>query len=130
MVATHHDDFGSSTRPLALSGPRRPADPKAAAAPRTEVSGMQTFWGLLSAYWKSDQRREAWVMTIIIAGITWFVAKVGIWIAESAGAFENAKATYQTPGNLDPFHHFYVAGVMLVAMISLNVVSVATRHFF
>ena len=130
MVATNQDDFGNSTRNLARSGPRRPADPKTTAAPRTEVSGMQTFWGLLSAYWKSDQRRVAWVMTIIIAGITWFVAKVGIWIAESAGAFENAKATYQTPGNLDPFHRFYTAGIMLVAMISLNVVSVATRHFF
>ncbi len=96
----------------------------------TEVSQMRTFWGLLLAFWRSAQRREAWLLAIVIAAITWFVSKVGIWIAESAGAFESAKASYQTPGNLDPLGRFETAALMLVAMVTVSVLSVATRHFF
>ncbi|MBI1218831.1 MAG: ATP-binding cassette domain-containing protein [Rhodobacteraceae bacterium] len=91
---------------------------------------MRSFWGLLTAFWRSQNRTEAWTLAILIAGLSWFVSKVGIWIAEAAGAFENAKATYQTPGNLDPLGRFETAALALVAMVTLSVLTVATRHYF
>ncbi len=101
--------------------PERPA--------RTEVADMQTVRGLLTAYWRSDVRGIAWLHTILIALLTWLIAKVGIWIAESAGAFESAKATYRTPGNLYPFTAFVQAGTMLMTMITLSIVAIAFRHY-
>lgn len=90
---------------------------------------MRSFWGLITAYWRSANRREAWTLALIIAALSWFISKVGIWIAISAGAFENAKATYQTPGRLDHWARFENAAIALVAMITLSVVTVAVRHF-
>lgn len=106
-----------------------PDSTPAAGAP-TGVAGMQSFWGLLTAYWRSDRKAEAWGLSLLILAITWFVAKVGIWMAEAAGAFENAKASYQTPGNLDPWGRFADAAAVLVAMLTLSVAAIATRHFF
>ncbi len=104
--------------------------PSRAQARRTPVGAMRTFWGLTAAYWRSGRNREAWGLALIVGLLTWFIAKVGIWIALAAGAFENAKASYQTPGNLDPWGKFQAAAILLVAMVSLSVVSVAVRHFF
>ena len=107
-----------------------PPTPPREEAPGTPVGNMRSFWGLLTAFWRSSRRAEAWALAILIAGLSWFVSKVGIWIAEAAGAFENAKATYQTPGNLDPLGRFETAAIALVAMVTLSVVTIATRHYF
>ncbi len=106
-----------------------PPPPSPDAASRTPVGGMRTFWGLLTAFWRSPQRRLAWTLALAIAVLSWFISKVGIWIAESAGAFESAKASYQTPGNLDPMGRFSAAALVLVAMITLSVATVAVRHY-
>lgn len=111
-------------------GHQFPPVPPREEAPRTPVGNLRSFWGLLTAFWRSKRRPEAWVLAILIAGLSWFVSKVGIWIAEAAGAFENAKATYQTPGNLDPLGRFETAALALVAMVTLSVLTVATRHYF
>lgn len=97
---------------------------------RTQVGAMRNIWGLLTAYWRSAHRREAWILAIIIALMSWFISKVGIWMAEAAGQFESAKARYQSPGNLDPWHLFEAAAVALVAMITLSVAATAVRHLF
>ena len=111
---------------------RRDFDPTPPRPPtaRTPVGQMRSFWGLLTAYWRSASKREAWVMAIVIAAMSWFISKVGIWMAEAAGRFENAKATYQTPGNLDPWALFQAAALSLVAMITLSVAATAVRHLF
>lgn len=35
----------------------------------TPVSGMRTTWGLMSAYWKSNEKKAAWGMAATIAGL-------------------------------------------------------------
>lgn len=104
--------------------------PSRMGARRTPVGSMRSLNGLIAAYWRSSRKREAWALAIVIAVMSWFISKVGIWIAVAAGAFENAKATYQTPGNLAPFARFEHAATMLVAMIALSVTTIAVRHFF
>lgn len=108
--------------------PRRQAQPQP--EPRTPVGRMRSFNGLLTAYWRSTSKREAWTLAIIIAVMSWFISKVGIWMAVAAGEFQNAQATYQNPGNLDPWRTFQAAAVALVAMVSLSVAATAVRHLF
>ena len=40
---------------------------KAQQPPLTPVSGMRGFWGLMRAYWLSERWREAWLLTVAIA---------------------------------------------------------------
>ena len=95
----------------------------------TEVAEMRDMARVAHSYWRSDRRSEAWSSTLVIGAMTWLVAKVGIWIAEAAGAFESAKANYLSPGNFSPFTRFSDAGLLLVAMVSLSVATIALRHF-
>ncbi|MBI1173320.1 ATP-binding cassette domain-containing protein [bacterium] len=95
---------------------------------RTAVWDMQNFWGLIAAYWRSNQRRGAWALAVAVALLSWFISKVGVWIAQAAGAFENAKATYQSIGNLDPWGRFEHAALVLVGVVTLSVCAVAIRH--
>lgn len=89
---------------------------------------MQTMWGLITAYWRSANRGEAWAHTFGIALLTWLLAKLGIWIAESAGAFEFAKASFRAPGNVNPVATFATAATTLLLMITCSVGTNAVRH--
>ena len=42
--------------------------------PKTPVSSMRGFWGLMRAYWLSENWKEAWVLTIVIALLTALLA--------------------------------------------------------
>lgn len=95
---------------------------------RTAVWDMQSFWGLIAAYWRSNQRRGAWALAVTVALLSWFISKVGVWIAQAAGAFENAKATYQNASNLNPWGRFEHAALVLVGIVALSVSAVAIRH--
>lgn len=110
--------------------PHKAVEPSSPSSGRTEVAGMRDMRGLLTAYWRSDQWLVAWSFAIVIALFTWFIAKVGIWIAESAGAFENAKATFLAPDNHDPMAKFRNSAIALVSMVTLSITMVATRHYF
>jgi ABC-type uncharacterized transport system fused permease/ATPase subunit len=96
--------------------------------PHTAVGGMQDFWGLIAAYWRSPQWRGAWALGLAVALLSWFISLIGVWIAMAAGAFENAKATYQTPGNMAPLAAFESAAVMLTGVVTLSVTMIAFRH--
>jgi ABC-type uncharacterized transport system fused permease/ATPase subunit len=97
---------------------------------RTAVGPMRSLSGLLTAYWRSANKREAWTLAIIIAVMSWFISKVGIWMAEAAGRFQNAQATYQSPDNHHPWQLFEAAALSLVAMVVLSVTATAVRHLF
>ena len=63
---------------------------------------MQTFWGLMRAYWFSDRWKEAWTLTLIIAGLTAAGSKARVWIAETSGELVNSIAYFHDPRNPSP----------------------------
>lgn len=96
--------------------------------PHTAVGGMQDFWGLIAAYWRSPLWRRAWALGLAVAALSWFISLIGVWVAMAAGSFENAKATYQTPGNMSPFAVFQSAALVLTGVVALSVTMIAFRH--
>jgi len=42
----------------------------------TPVAGMRSIWGLISSYWKSDDKKTAWLLTGALAGAT--VANIAV----------------------------------------------------
>ena len=106
-----------------------PADPPEK-RDSTPVAEMQSFWGLIAAYWRSSHRRSAWALALMVAVLSWFISKVGVWIAQAAGGFESAKANYHSFDNLDPWGRFEHAAVVLVRVVTLSVGAIAVRHLF
>ena len=43
-----------------------PPTPPREEAPGTPVGNMRSFWGLLTAFWRSSRRAEAWALAILI----------------------------------------------------------------
>lgn len=94
----------------------------------TAVRDMQSFWGLIAAYWRSSQWRGAWSLSLAVALLSWFISLVGVWIAKAAGAFESAKASYQSLSNINPLQRFEEAALALVVVVTVSVLAVAVRH--
>jgi ABC-type uncharacterized transport system fused permease/ATPase subunit len=103
-------------------------------APRTTVtpvSSMQTFWGLMRAYWFSERWKEAWLLTFIVCGLTAAGAKTSVWIAEASGELVNAIAYLQDPRNPAPLALLLTSAATLVALVVMkDILFVGIRHLF
>ena len=53
----------------------------------TEVSKMRSFWGLISAYWKSEDKYKAWMLGAAIAGLTCVDVALGVEMTKWPGEF-------------------------------------------
>lgn len=97
----------------------------------TPVSGMRTFWGLMTAYWLSERWKEAWTLTIIIATLTAVASKAGVWIAEASAELVTAIAFFHDPRILDPMTTLVWSAVTLVGLVILKDAGfIAVRHLF
>jgi ABC-type uncharacterized transport system fused permease/ATPase subunit len=65
---------------------------------------MQTFWGLMRAYWFSERWKEAWLLTSVVILLTAAGSKASVWIAEASGELVNAIAYLQDPRNPAPLN--------------------------
>ncbi len=88
-----------------------------APASRTPVSAMQSFWGLMRAYWFSDRWREAWGLTLVVAFLTAFSSKVGVWFAVASGELVNSIAYFHSPTNEAPLASLLSNAAFLVALV-------------
>ncbi len=57
------------------------------------------FWGLLSAYWRSERWREAWLLTGIVFVLTTILSKASVWVALASADFMAALVNIQPAGN-------------------------------
>ncbi len=51
----------------------------------TPLSGMQTFTGLIKAYWVSDQWKQAWGYTLGLGAFIAAASQSNVWMAQYAG---------------------------------------------
>lgn len=118
----------SAARGLSL---RRIFRGKGDSARTTPVSGMQTFWGLLTAYWVSDRWKEAWALTFFIAALTIVSSKAGVWFAEASAELVTAIALFHDPRTLDPLSTVMRSAAILVGLVILKDAGIiAVRHMF
>lgn len=97
----------------------------------TPVSSMQSFWGLMRAYWFSDRWKEAWLLTSIVIALTAAGSKVSVWIAEASGELVNAIAYLQDPRNPAPLAMLLSSAATLVGLVVLkDIAFVGIRHLF
>lgn len=91
---------------------------------------MQTFWGLMRAYWFSSRWREAWALTVAIAILTALSSKASVWLAVASGELVNAIAYFHDPRNLTPFSNLLeAAGTLMLIAVLKDAAFIGVRHF-
>jgi ABC-type uncharacterized transport system fused permease/ATPase subunit len=97
----------------------------------TPVSSMQTFWGLMRAYWFSERWKEAWLLTSVVILLTAAGSKASVWIAEASGELVNAIAYLQDPRNPAPLNLLLTsAGTLVMLVILKDIAFIGVRHLF
>jgi putative ATP-binding cassette transporter len=92
---------------------------------------MQSFWGLMAAYWLSDRWKEAWGLTFVIASLTALSSKTSVWLAEASGSLINSIAQFHHPENLTPLPTLlYSAGVLMALVVFKDAGIIGVRHLF
>jgi vitamin B12/bleomycin/antimicrobial peptide transport system ATP-binding/permease protein len=95
------------------------------------VSSMQTFGGLLSAYWRSGNRWEAWGLTAAIMLLTALSSVASVWFAESSGQLVGAIASLQNPTHpTTPAIVLTTAATLIAIVVTKEIGFTALRHFF
>lgn len=91
---------------------------------------LSGFWGLLSAYWRSDRWMEAWGLTILVFGITTLLSKASVWVAMSSADFIAALAEFHRPDQGEnPLKILVTAGGVFFAVHFGRAAVIALRHF-
>lgn len=90
---------------------------RARPAALTPVSTMQTFWGLMRAYWFSNRWKEAWLLTAVVAAFIAAESKVGVWFAKASAELVSAIAFYHDARNPDPKTLLINSVVILVGLV-------------
>lgn len=88
--------------------------------PRTPVSSMRGFWGLMRAYWFSDRWREAWALAVVIALLTALSSKAGVWFAEASGELVNSIAFFHDAANTNPLAALLTNAGWLVLLVVIK----------
>ncbi|WP_277996363.1 MULTISPECIES: ABC transporter ATP-binding protein/permease [unclassified Ensifer] len=97
----------------------------------TSVSSMQSFWGLMFAYWRSDQWQEAWGLAAIIVVLTALSAIASVWFAEASGELVSAIAFLHHPENPTTLQKILESAASLATIVVVREVGfTAFRHFF
>ena len=117
---------GAEKRGLHPENRKRNGQPK-----RTPVSSMQTFGGLLCAYWRSGNRWEAWGLTAVIILLTALSSVASVWFAEASGQLVGAIASLQNPAHpTTPAIILAAAGTLMAIVVTKEIGFTALRHFF
>lgn len=95
--------------------------------PMKRLSG---FWGLMFGYWISERWREAWMLTVIILGLTTLLSKAGVWVALASADFLASLAGFHgaDAGN-NPAQVVLLAAAVYLAVFLGRSAGVAARHF-
>lgn len=110
-----------------LTGIDRIAD--LSASGKTPVSDMQTFWGLMRAYWLSERWKEAWLLTSMIIFLTAAVSKASVWMAVSSGELLSALVNIHEPMNLNPMGSvLWSGGALIMIVLVKDAGLVGLRH--
>ena len=97
----------------------------------TPVSSMQTFGGLLCAYWRSGNRWEAWGLTAVIIVLTALSSIASVWFAEASGQLIGAIASLQNPLHPStPAIILTTAATLAAIVVTKEIGFTAVRHFF
>ncbi len=56
------------------------------------IADLQSTWGLLTGYWRSERWREAWLLTVLILMLTTLLSKAAVWAATASADFIAALA--------------------------------------
>jgi ABC-type uncharacterized transport system fused permease/ATPase subunit len=97
----------------------------------TPVSSMQTFGGLLCAYWRSGNRWEAWGLTAVIIVLTALSSMASVWFAEASGELVSAIASLQNPVHpTTPAIILTCAATLALIVVMKEIGFTALRHFF
>ena len=89
-----------------------------------------TFWGLISAYWRSERWKEALALTVIVFAMTTLLSKASVWTAMASADFLASLAEFHTAGEDDPAGILFLAAVTYVAIYVARTGGVALRHLF
>ena len=96
----------------------------------TEVSGMQRFWPLITAYWTSERWVEAWSLTAAMFAITTLISKSSVWVATATANFLSAIVSFHsTPDGSDPVAILTSSIVMFAAVNLGRHAATGVRHF-
>ncbi|WDZ81908.1 ATP-binding cassette domain-containing protein (plasmid) [Ensifer adhaerens] len=99
--------------------------------PRSPVSSMRSFWGLLLAYWLSERWREAWSLTFLILLLTGLSAQASVWFALTSGELVNRIANFHHPTvPTSPSSLLSTAATLAAIAITRDAGFTAVRHFF
>ena len=87
------------------------------------------FWGLLSAYWVSERWREAWLLSVVVMGLTTLLSKASVWTAMASADFLASLTNFHS-GELgpDPVRVVLLAAATFFAIFFARMVGVALRH--
>jgi len=95
------------------------------------VSSMQSFWGLMLAYWRSERWHEAWGLTGAIIVLTMFSSMASVWFAEASGELVGAIAFLHHPQNPSTLRSILTGAAMLGGIVVLKEVGfTSVRHYF
>jgi len=92
---------------------------------------MQTFGGLLCAYWRSGSRWEAWGLTAVIILLTALLSMASVWFAEASGKLASAIAFLQNPVHPStPAIILTSAATLSAIVVTKEIGFTALRHLF
>jgi ABC-type uncharacterized transport system fused permease/ATPase subunit len=92
---------------------------------------MQTFGGLLCAYWRSGNRWEAWGLTAVIILLTALSSMASVWFAEASGQLVGAISSLQSPLHpTTPAIVLTCAATLAAIVVMKEIGFTALRHFF
>lgn len=94
------------------------------------MTRFSSFWGLVSAYWRSERWIEAWTMTVIVFAMTTLLSKASVWAAMASADFISALAGFHSAEDgADPGRTLLMAGAAFFAIHFSRAALIALRHF-
>ncbi|WP_192244590.1 hypothetical protein [Mesorhizobium silamurunense] len=99
--------------------------------PRSPVSSMRSFSGLMAAYWLSKKWLEAWGLTSVIIVLTALSALASVWFAEVSGQVLSSIALLHRPKDSATLRTILQSVAILAAIVALrDVAFIPVRHYF
>ncbi len=92
------------------------------------MNRLGTFWGLVSAYWRSERWKEAWLLTLVIFAMTTLLSKASVWVATASADFLAALAGFHDQAGGDPAAILFLAGLTYLGLFLAQTSGVALRH--
>ncbi|MBL9059943.1 MAG: ABC transporter ATP-binding protein/permease [Mangrovicoccus sp.] len=94
------------------------------------MTGLCSFWGLISAYWLSERWKEAWALTAFVFGVTTLLSKASVWTATASADFIAAIVGFHSPAEgIDPGTALLTAAAVYLAIYLGRSAAMALRHF-